>query len=530
MQGTTQQSIQKLFDASETCSGQSYSPYLAGADEELEALLLRAFLIAENPENESPLSTPPSSPPDSPRIGPQDLELLSSAPSVPETEGFTLSTTSTPSSAPTSGQQPSMDQGPHSSRRKRRVKTPAEVAREKAKSKNARRKARRSQPSVLFSRQPEDLVKHSLRASILQAAHVVQQTFHASRDFRPAQSGYLGLEKDLPEKRDYTVDELTDPEGKFRFSKLTHDPSSSRPLTSTSGAVMGVVIPAPQNDPSWAENVQAANQMIERLGLVARFTPPRLTKSQQQLMALGLAGPTTAHPRRGVHNSLAYGPSIGNGQKQPQMMRISRQNQPVLDEIRNSRVFQRMARFMSCGLLGWAPSLFMYYARSIAPLLAKHSDLHLPFEKCIFTAFTVNFGPRTVCYPHRDVKNLAFGWCGITALGDYDWTRGGHFVIWDLKLVVEFPPGTTILIPSAMVCHSNTAISPSEKRYSFAMYTAGGLFRWVEHGFIPEKLYQATRSRAQAVVEGKDRWTSGLALFSTLEELSKTSMVKERSL
>ncbi|KAK7021739.1 hypothetical protein VNI00_017316 [Paramarasmius palmivorus] len=188
-------------------------------------------------------------------------------------------------------------------------------------------------------------------------------------------------------------------------------------------------------------------------------------------------------------------------------------------EVRASRVFQRFARFMSCGLLGWAPALFMYYARTLVPLLEKHPDLHLPFDGSVFTAFTINFGPRTVCYPHRDVKNLAFGWCAITALGDYNWRTGGHFVIWDLKLVIEFPPGTTILIPSAMVCHSNTAIGPEEKRYSFSMYTAGGLFRWVEHDFTPEKVYQETRNRAQAVVEGRERWESGLALFSTLAQL-----------
>ncbi|KAJ7156364.1 hypothetical protein C8R46DRAFT_1226585 [Mycena filopes] len=27
---------------------------------------------------------------------------------------------------------------------------------------------------------------------------------------------------------------------------------------------------------------------------------------------------------------------------------------------------------------------------------------------------------------HRDFANLAFGWCAITALGDYDFTKGGH--------------------------------------------------------------------------------------------------------
>lgn len=38
--------------------------------------------------------------------------------------------------------------------------------------------------------------------------------------------------------------------------------------------------------------------------------------------------------------------------------------------------------------------------------------------------------------------------CAITTLSDYDPKAGGHLVLWDLKLVIEFPPGSTILILS----------------------------------------------------------------------------------
>jgi hypothetical protein len=66
-------------------------------------------------------------------------------------------------------------------------------------------------------------------------------------------------------------------------------------------------------------------------------------------------------------------------------------------------------------------------------------------------AMTFNFGPQTVTFDHRDSGNLAFGWCAITAFGNFDPTCGGHLVLWDMKLVIEFPPGSTILIPSAMM-------------------------------------------------------------------------------
>jgi len=85
-------------------------------------------------------------------------------------------------------------------------------------------------------------------------------------------------------------------------------------------------------------------------------------------------------------------------------------------------------------------------------------------------------GPRTVCEPHVDFANLPFGYCAITALGQYDFTKGGHLVLWECKLIIEFPPGATILIPLAIVKHSNISIGEKERRYSFTRYAAGGLF------------------------------------------------------
>ena len=64
-------------------------------------------------------------------------------------------------------------------------------------------------------------------------------------------------------------------------------------------------------------------------------------------------------------------------------------------------------------------------------------------------------------------------------LGDFDPTKGSHLVLWECKLVIEFPPGSTILIPSAIITHSNVPIQAGEKRYSVTQYATGVLFRWV---------------------------------------------------
>lgn len=92
--------------------------------------------------------------------------------------------------------------------------------------------------------------------------------------------------------------------------------------------------------------------------------------------------------------------------------------------------------------------------------------------------------------------------------------------------MIEFPPGSTILLPSAVLRHSNTAIQKHEERYSFTQYTAGGLFRWVDHGFQKEEEYRSKLSEEEVIEEEeamRHRWAMGLGLFSTLDELQDLS-------
>lgn len=156
-------------------------------------------------------------------------------------------------------------------------------------------------------------------------------------------------------------------------------------------------------------------------------------------------------------------------------------------------------------------------------LCARHPHLKCNFPKSVFACSTVNFGPATASFPHTDHDNLSWGWCAITALGDFDHTRGGHLILWDLKLVIEFPAGATVLIPSAIFRHSNTTLVEGDRRYSFTQYTSGGLFRWVEAGYRPETVYWASMTeaeRTEALKEEEGRWAKGMGMYSTIDELT----------
>lgn len=153
--------------------------------------------------------------------------------------------------------------------------------------------------------------------------------------------------------------------------------------------------------------------------------------------------------------------------------------------------------------------------------------MHLPglrknFTRSIFPVITINFGPNTWTYKYRDNLNLPFGWCAIQVLGGFDPEQGGHLILWDLKLVIEFPPGATILIPSATLIHSNVPICDGETRYSMTQYTPGGIFRWVDNGFWTDRGLLAENEEKFYKMEALKSmwWEMGLGLFSTIAELS----------
>ena len=153
-----------------------------------------------------------------------------------------------------------------------------------------------------------------------------------------------------------------------------------------------------------------------------------------------------------------------------------------------------------------------------------HPDLRRPFPHSVFFCANFNFGRNVWTFKHRDVLNLAFGWCAIQALGDFDATKGGHLVLWDLGLVVEFPAGALILVPSATIAHSNVPVQEHERRTSFTQFSPGGIFRYVHSGFRTDKrLAEEDPVEYERLAELKEkRWEEGLSLYSTMDELLHT--------
>lgn len=167
----------------------------------------------------------------------------------------------------------------------------------------------------------------------------------------------------------------------------------------------------------------------------------------------------------------------------------------------------------------WFPKNYRYYKSNLDKLFER-TGLRRIFPKSVFPSAALNCGPGVCTKKHTDCKNCPFGVCTVTSLGRFNPKTGGHLVLWELGIAVEFPPGSTILLPSATISHSNTPVAHGEVRASFTQYASGGLFRWVDYGFQTEKDLKKDRVAYRNMLQAQpDRWRLGVSLYSTFAEL-----------
>lgn len=139
----------------------------------------------------------------------------------------------------------------------------------------------------------------------------------------------------------------------------------------------------------------------------------------------------------------------------------------------------------------------------------------------VYPAFTFNLGPRTVTVEHYDSRNKANGWIAITAFGNYNADLGGHLIMRELGLMVRFPPGSTILFPSAIIRHGNAPIQKGEFRMSITLYTAGALFQYADFGFQLKETAMTKDPKLYKEILAKEEtaWEEAMEIYSKVGEL-----------
>lgn len=162
------------------------------------------------------------------------------------------------------------------------------------------------------------------------------------------------------------------------------------------------------------------------------------------------------------------------------------------------------------------------YFQLLSTLKEKDPTANVDPAVSVFAATTFNVGECVETIPHRDFMNFAAGMCSITALGNFDPKKGGHLVLWELGLIVEFPPASTIFIPSASVTHSNAAVHGGRVRMSITQYTAAGLFRWAACKYMSLAGFAETHPELKEVYDAgaKSRAADAMKMYLTLKQLS----------
>ncbi|KAJ7217556.1 hypothetical protein C8J57DRAFT_1254978 [Mycena rebaudengoi] len=293
-------------------------------------------------------------------------------------------------------------------------------SREKIKSKerrNAQRKAQAVQ-AQLELRPPARRPHHVLNSP----GPITVQVNFQMRKQRVASTGWIGLrDNGIADEEQRTgfipsgptpthqLDDFFSDNPKFSgFKYVKYVDHRSRPLVDQDGKVFGVSAGHP-DDPNWMANIHK----------------PAVDAMKEATAKCSISEEWAFH-RRGNFCSLTGGDSHGGGQERPGALVNGVINAAILVSL--------MSVFAN-----WAPDIFDYYVVHMHLFYQRYKHLSRPFLNGIFCACTFNLGPYTCALGHRNFANLAFGWCAITALGYFDYMKGGHLILWDCKLILEFP-------------------------------------------------------------------------------------------
>ncbi|KAJ7615465.1 hypothetical protein FB45DRAFT_873539 [Roridomyces roridus] len=249
--------------------------------------------------------------------------------------------------------------------------------------------------------------------------------------------------------------------------------------------------------------------------------------------AMRLAREEMSFPADACHHRRAYddeqgfpaaidGFGFGGGRTDVGNFKMSARHRRAMDKLIARPSIRRTATYGYGPFQALCYPIHSQYYRTTRELRKKHPGLRRLFPRSPFAALTANLGPHSVSPPHADHGNATDGMCLISALGHFDPDKGGHLVLWDYNLIIRFPPGCSILIPSTVVTHSNTPIQAGEERFSLIQYSAGGLFRWAANGFKSDVAWAATASEEDVAAREQARqarWATALKKFSLLKDV-----------
>lgn len=128
------------------------------------------------------------------------------------------------------------------------------------------------------------------------------------------------------------------------------------------------------------------------------------------------------------------------------------------------------------------PKLASFYSEEEQKLIAIDMLVKQFLPDSPFFSTTLNLGDRCYSPLHIDGQNLVFGICCIAVFGTFDHRLEGHNLMSPSRTIFELRQGDIFFLPSGSVEHGNIPVEKSGTRFVAVLYTAGGLFRWIDQG------------------------------------------------
>ncbi|VDC07785.1 unnamed protein product [Peniophora sp. CBMAI 1063] len=189
----------------------------------------------------------------------------------------------------------------------------------------------------------------------------------------------------------------------------------------------------------------------------------------------------TLGKKRGDFPSLSVGINYNFSEARPKNLSLSKEQEAVAKALLESPDGRRVAGHMSESFAHYFPFAYEHACDRMRELHALLPDLKFPYPNCVYPTVTFNGGPQTATHEHADITNNPGTPCMVFACGDY-LKEHARFIFHDFGLHVDLPPNCGVLLSSASVRHSNTALAEGETRYSIAMYMPGALIRYAAYG------------------------------------------------
>ncbi|KAJ2913949.1 hypothetical protein MD484_g6468, partial [Candolleomyces efflorescens] len=364
--------------------------------------------------------------------------------------------------------------------------------------KNARRRLTRERRKAEDGRKvrPKAALKHLPKTPVLESVAKITQLPVTSCGYHGTSEGKSRASTN-PSVEELRQEGYVEIEWDGVTPQVVVDDASKKALVIMSGQPL---------DPTYQECQERVTEKILRAREAADFQPEELD-----------------HHRASNSAALNHGVFHGQGTPRPLNLCNGARTELVEGLCRDPDVC-RMAHFADTSFKTWSPGVYDDIEGKLNQIYSRDASLSKPFPFSVYPCAAFNFGPQVCCKGHRDSSNYPSSMCAIQALGRFNPKRGGHLYIKELKIFIQFPASSTILLPSALLTHGNTPVQDGEVRLSFTQFCPGGLIRWVDNDFQTQKRLQKRLSKAEFAERMKMKethWEEGLARMPTLGQLQE---------